>query len=185
MSAYHVMLAHFPIALWSTAALIVLIRFLSAGTIARAADGALSFILFLGAVSGALTFAVGLMVWPFEAASSSPIARNHMILAAWSLAYWTVLWLVRWRGGEAIWSGLWRWVMLGLMGLGIGLQTITGALGGYLVGNPSAISNVLRAGGWEVYTTFYFPLWLVGTLVAASLALLAVAVMSRRSGQPT
>ena len=51
MGPYHVMLAHFPIALWSTAAAIVLLRFLSDGKVARAADGALSFILFLGAIS--------------------------------------------------------------------------------------------------------------------------------------
>ena len=38
MSAYHVMLVHFPIALWSTAALIIGLRFLSGGTLARAAE---------------------------------------------------------------------------------------------------------------------------------------------------
>ena len=59
MGPYHVMLAHFPIALWSTAAAIVLLRFVSSGKVARAADGALSFILFLGVISGALTIAVG------------------------------------------------------------------------------------------------------------------------------
>lgn len=180
MGPYHVMLAHFPIALWSTAAAIVLLRFVSSGKVARAADGALSFILFLGVISGALTIAVGLMVWPIEASTSSPIARNHIILACWSWSYWTVLWLARWRAGEAIWKGLWRWVMLGLMGLGVGLQTITGTLGGYLVGNPSAVSDLLRMGGWEVYTTFYLPMWVVYMLIAASLLLLIIAVMGRR-----
>lgn len=179
MGPYHAMLAHFPIALWSTAALIVLLRFLSDGRLARAADGALTFILFLGALSGALTIAVGLMVWPIEASTSSPIARNHIMMASWSLAYWTVLWLVRWRAGESIWTGLWRWVMLGLMGLGIGLQTITGTLGGYLVGNPSAVSDLLRKGGWEVYTTFYLPSWVLYLLLMGSIALLIIARAGR------
>lgn len=57
-----VALAYFPIALWSTAALIELLRFLSDGRVARAVNGALTFILFLGALSGALTIAVRLLV---------------------------------------------------------------------------------------------------------------------------
>lgn len=180
MGTYHAMLAHFPIALWTVAALMVLVRFLSDGKFARTVDGALTFVLFLGVVTGALTIAVGLLVWPIEASTSSPMARNHIILAFWSWSYWTVLWLVRWRAGEAIWKGLWKWVMLGLMGLGVGLQTITGTLGGYLVGNPSAVSDLLRMGGWEVYTTFYLPMWVVYMLFAASFILLIVAAIGKR-----
>jgi len=181
MGPYHVMLVHFPIALWTTAALIILLRTFSDGTLARAADGALTLLLFLGAVSGALAFTVGLMVWPTEAATSSPLARNHMLLAGWSLAYWTVLWIIRWRGGERVWQGLWKWVMLGLAGLGIGLQTITGTLGGYLVGNPSAVSEVLRMLGWEVFTTFYLPSWLVLTIVCAAAVIVVIGIVGRRT----
>jgi uncharacterized membrane protein len=181
MGPYHAMLVHFPIALWTTAAIIILLRTLSDGTLARAADGALTLLLFLGAVTGALAFAAGLMVWPTEAATSSPLARNHMLLAGWSLAYWTVLWIVRWRGGERVWQGLWKWVMLGLAALGVGLQTITGTLGGYLVGNPSAVSEIVRRLGWEIYTTFYLPDWLLGLIVASAVLIIALGYAGRRA----
>ena len=180
MAPYHVMLVHFPIALWTTAALIILLRACSDGTLARAADGALTFLLFLGAVTGILAFGVGLLVWPIEAATSSPLARNHLLLAGWSLAYWIVLWLLRWRGGERVWQGLWRWVMLGLAALGVGLQTITGTLGGYLVGNPSAVSEIVRRLGWEVFTTFYLPNWILVLLVISALVMIAFGLIGNR-----
>jgi hypothetical protein len=180
MSAYHVMLVHFPIALWTTAFLLILARALSDAPAVRAAEGALTPLLALGALSGAAAFAAGLLVWPVEAVESSPLARNHLLLAAWSLAYWTLLWLIRWRGGERVWQGLFRWVMLGLAGLGVGLQTLTGTIGGYLAGNPSAVSEVVRRLGWEVFTTFYLPDWVLGVLVAASAAMIALGFLGRR-----
>ena len=185
MNAYHVMLVHFPIALWTTAALIILYRTFSDGALAQSADRVLAPLLLLGALSGGLAFAVGLMVWPIEAATSSPLARNHVLLAAWALAYWTLLWLIRWRGGEQVWQGLWRWTMLGLAVLGMGLQTITGTLGGYLAGNPSAVSEVLRRLGWEVFTTFYLPDWLLGLLVVITFALAALGWAGRRAAPGT
>jgi hypothetical protein len=78
-----------------------------------------------------------------------------------------------------VWDGLWRWTMLGLAGLGMGLQTITGTLGGYLAGNPSAVSQLLRALGWEVFTTFYLPTWLLAGLVVAAAALVALGWVGR------
>lgn len=181
MAPYHVMLVHFPIALWTTAALIILLRAFSDGTLARAADGALTFLLFLGAVAGALAFGAGLLVWPTEAVSSSPLARNHLLLAGWSLAYWIVLWLLRWRGGERVWEGLWRWLMLGLAVLGVGLQTITGTLGGYLAGNPSMVSEIVRRLGWEVFTTFYLPDWILGLLVVSSAVMIGLGLAGNRA----
>ena len=180
MTAYHVMLVHFPIALWTTAALVIALRAFSDGRLARSADAVLTPLLFVGAVSGALAFAVGLLVWPPEAVSSSPLARNHVLLASWTLAYWILLWITRWRGGESVWEGLWRWTMLGLAVLGLGLQTITGTLGGYLAGNPSAVSEVLRRLGWEVFTTFYLPSWVLGAIVLASMVLVAIGVAAAR-----
>ena len=180
MTAYHIMLVHFPIALWTTAALVIALRAFSDGRLARSADAVLTPLLFVGAVSGALAFAVGLLVWPPEAVSSSPLARNHVLLASWTLAYWILLWITRWRGGESVWQGLWRWTMLGLAVLGLGLQTITGTLGGYLAGNPSAVSQVLRRLGWEVFTTFYLPNWVLGTIVLASIVLVAIGVTAAR-----
>jgi uncharacterized membrane protein len=185
MSAYHVMLVHFPIALWTTAALIILMRAFSDGALARAADGALPLLLFLGAVTGALSFATGLLVWPMEAVASSPLARNHVLLASWSLAYWIVLWLLRWRGGERVWQGVWRWLMLGLAGLGIGLQTITGTLGGYLAGNPSAVSEIVRRLGWEVFTTFYLPDWVLALIGISAVAMIALGFAGSRAARAT
>lgn len=181
MAPYHVMLVHFPIALWTTAALIILLRAFSDGTVARAADGALSFLLLLGAVTGVLAFGAGLLVWPAEATTSSPLARNHMLLASWSLAYWIVLWVLRWRGGERIWQGLWRWIMLGLAALGVGLQTITGTLGGYLAGNPSIVSEIVRRLGWEVFTTFYLPYWVLGAVLIAAAVLAGLGMAGGRA----
>lgn len=181
MGPYHAMLVHFPIALWTAAALIILLRAFSDGALPRAADGALTLLLFLGAAGGALAFGVGLLVWPTEAATSSPLARNHMLLAAWSLAYWTVLWIARWRGGEGVWQGVWRWVMLGLAVLGVGLQTITATLGGHLVGNPSALSGLLRRAGWEVYTTFYLPDAILVTVALAAAVIVGLGLVGKRA----
>ena len=173
MSAYHVMLVHFPIALWTVAALVIVLRVFSAGPLARAADAVLTPLLFIGAVFGALALIAGLLVWPMEAVVSSPLARNHLLLAVWTLAYWILLWLTRWRAGERVWDGIGRWVMLGLAALGVGLQTITGTLGGYLAGNPSAVSEIVRMLGWEVFTTFYVPVWMVALLVVSAVAMAA------------
>lgn len=181
MAPYHVMLVHFPIALWTTAALVIVLRTFSDGTLARAADRVLTPLLFTGAITGALAFAAGLLVWPFEAAASSPLARNHLLLAGWSLAYWTLLWVIRWRGGEQVWQGLWRWIMLGLGVLGVGLQTITGTLGGYLAGNPSMVSEIMRRLGWEVFTTFYLPNWVLAAVVISAVVLAALGMVGVRA----
>lgn len=180
MSAYHVMLVHFPIALWTTAFLIILARALSDAPPVRAAEGALTPLLAFGALTGAAAFAAGLLVWPFEAVASSPLARNHLLIAGWSLAYWTLLWLVRWRAGERVWEGLSRWVMLGLAALGVGLQTVAGTLGGYLAGNPSMVSEIVRRLGWEVFTTFYLPDWMLVVLLLASAAMIALGMLGAK-----
>lgn len=181
MNAYHIMLVHFPIALWSTAALIIALRAFSDGPLARSADQVLVPMLSLAALLGVIGWGAGLLIWPLEAVTSSPLARNHLLLASWSLAYWVLLGLVRWRGGEQVWQGLWRWLMLGLAGLGMVLQTITGTVGGYLSGNPSGMSDILRLLGWEVFTTFYLPVWMLVVLGLAAIALIALGVAGRRS----
>jgi uncharacterized membrane protein len=180
MNAYHVMLVHFPIALWTTAALVVALRAFSSGPLALSADRVLAALLAFGTLTGALGFAVGLAVWPIDAVTSSPLARNHVLFGSWAVGAWLVLTLVRWFGGEGVWQGAWRWVMLGLAGLGMALQTITGTLGGYLAGNPSAVSQILRTFGWEVFTTFYVPTWALVTALAATVALIALGIMGRR-----
>jgi hypothetical protein len=91
MGAYHAVLVHFPIALWMTATLAILLRAVSDGPLARAVDRALIPLLTVGLISGVVAYAVGLMVWPWETISSTPMGRNHMLLATWTVAYWAVL----------------------------------------------------------------------------------------------
>lgn len=167
MAAYHVVLVHFPIALWMTATLAILLRAFSDSALARTVDHALVPLLAVGLLSGLTAFAVGTQVWAWDTISASALGRNHMLLAAWTVAYWAVVLWVRWRHGESVWAGLSRWVMAGLAVLGSVLLGITGTLGGHLVGIYTEVSAVLRALGWEVYTTYYVPdatLWaLCGT----------------------
>jgi hypothetical protein len=180
MAAWHILLVHFPIALLTTAALAILLRALSEGRLAQAVDHALVPLLAIGVVSGAVAFGAGLLVWPLDAATATPLGRNHILAAAWTLAYWAVVLGVRWWAGEASWHGAARWVMVGLAALGSLLLTITGTLGGHLTGTPTPVSKLLRAMGWEVYTTFYVPNATLGVIGAAILALLLIALAARR-----
>jgi len=102
-----------------------------------------------------------------------------MLMASWSLAYFTVLAFIRYRHGPAIWQGFSRWIMLLLAGIGVVLVGITGTLGGHLVGNYTEVSALLRRLGWDVYTTYYLPnltLAIVGVVV---LVLLAIGLLGR------
>ena len=127
-----------------------------------------------------VAFGVGMLVWPFDAISASPLGRNHMLSATWTLAYWTLVLVVRWRAGEAVWEGPSRWVMVGLALLGSLLLTITGTLGGHLTGTPTAASQALRAMGWEVYTTYYVPNGTLLAIGAACVLLVGIGAFARR-----
>ena len=180
MSAYHIVLVHFPIALWTTAVLAIFVRAFSDGELAKACDRALLPLLTLSIVMGAAAFIVGLTVWPLQTVSSTPLGRNHMLSASWSLSYWILLTAVRWRAGEALWQGMGRWIMAGLAAIGGGLLTVTGTLGGHLTGTSTAVSEVLRFFGWEIYTTYYVPDFTLAIIVVASIVLLAIGFWGRR-----
>ncbi len=150
MAAYHVVLVHFPIALWLVASLAILIRALNSGPLGQAMDRALPVFLVTGAILGAIAYVVGLLVWPWETLSSTPMGRNHMLTASWSLAYFTLLAVIRLLHGNAIWEGLMRWVMVVLSAIGVVLVGITGTLGGHLVGNYTEVGQLLRLMGWEI-----------------------------------
>lgn len=180
MGVYHLLVIVFPIALWNTAFLFILVRALSDGALARRLEKSITPLIFLGVLTGAGAYVLGLLAWPYSALTASPLGRNHMLMATWTLGYWSVLWILAWRLGEHIWSGAGRWVMLGLSALGVGLLTITGTLGGSLAGNPSGISDLVRLLGWEVYTTFYVPDMTLWLLVIGSLVLLALGMWGRR-----
>ncbi|MBI3574167.1 MAG: heme ABC transporter permease [Gammaproteobacteria bacterium] len=180
MAPYHHLMVHFPIALWTVAALIIILRALSDGTLARNATAVLVPLLVLGVISGVIAYAIGLSVFPFEAISSSPLGRNKLIAATWALAYWTLLAVTVWRLGESVWQGASRWVMLLLGLLGGGLLTVAGALGGHLSGSPSAVSQLFRLLGWEVYTTFYVPNFMLVLLIVVAAAMAAMGVADRK-----
>jgi hypothetical protein len=180
MAAYHVVLVHFPIALWMTATLAILIRAFSDGPLARAIDRALVPLLALGLITGVAAYVVGVMVWPWEALSSTPLGRNHMLLATWTVAYWTLLLVTRWIQGEAIWEGSPRWIMAGLAVLGSALLGITGTLGGHLIGVYTEVVDVLRFFGWEVYTTFYVPTLTLVAIVVGAVLLTAIGMWGAR-----
>ncbi len=180
MSPYHHLLVHFPIALWTVAALVIVLRALSDGTLARNAATVLVPLLALGVLTGVVAYAIGLSVFPYEAISSSPLGRNKLTAATWALAYWTLLAVTVRRLGESVWQGASRWVMLLLGLLGGGLLTVTGALGGHLSGSPSAVSQLFRLLGWEVYTTFYVPNFMLALLVVGAVALAALGIAGRK-----
>ena len=172
MAAYHVVLVHFPIALWMTATLAILLRAFSDGALAKAVDRALVPLLTISLVSGLIAFAVGTQVWPWETISNSALGRNHVLTASWTVTYWTALLVVRWRRGEAVWIGFSRWIMAALALLGSALLGITGTIGGHLVGIYTEVSDGLRLLGWEVYTTYYVPnMTLIALIVLAALLL--------------
>jgi len=180
MAAYHAVLVHFPIALLMTATLAILLRAVSDGALARAVDRALVPLLAVGLLSGVVAYLVGFLVWPWEAISSTPLGRNHMLVATWTLAYWALLLATRWIQGEAVWEGVTRWVMAGLAILGSILLGITGTLGGHLVGIYTEVSEALRFLGWEVYTTFYVPNVTLAAIVIAAIVLAAIGIWGSR-----
>ncbi len=182
MEAYHHMFVHFPLALWTTGAIIVLFRTFSAGPFAHAADRVLAPVLWLGSIIAVLAYGSGLLVWSLEAVTSTPIGRNHILAATWTLAYWVVVAALRQSAGERVWEGARRWLMLLLAVLGSGLLAVTGTLGGHLTGSATALSELLRALGWEVYTTFYLPAWMIAATVVVALVLGGVGLTARRRG---
>lgn len=179
MGAYHILLVHFPLSLWTTAMLVIAIRAFSNGPFAQACDRVLAPLLLWGAITGVLAYIMGYFVWPVTAISVTPLGRNHLLAGSWALAYWTLLWITRARLGETVWEGANRWIMLGLAALGGILLTVTGALGGHLLGAPSAVSKLFRLLGWEVYTTFYVPHFMLALLVLAAIGLIGIGMAGR------
>jgi hypothetical protein len=163
-----------------TATLAIVWRAISDGPVAKAVDRALVPLLTLGLLAGITAYLVGTQVWQWQAISSTPLGRNHMLLASWTVSYWALLLAIRWIEGEAVWEGITRWIMAGLALLGSALLGITGTLGGHLVGIYTEVSDVLRFFGWEVYTTYYVPNITLLVIVAAAIVLAAIGLWGRR-----
>jgi len=182
MGPYHAMMAHFPVAVWITASMIIAVRALHDGPLAQAMDRVLVPFLVFGALTGVMTYVLGLMVWPPDTLQTTPLGRNHMMAATWSMFYWGAVLALRWWVGEKAWEGLTnRLIMLGLGALGGGLLAITGTLGGHLQGAPSFVSNILRVIGWEVYASFYLPNWVLVMLAVVIVLMPAVALVTLRA----
>jgi len=181
MAPYHHMLAHFPVALLSIALLIVLFRGFSDSELAKRLDHMLPYVLVIGLLGGVATFISGLLVWPMEAAISTPMGRNKILIAAWMLACWTVVLALRLKGGESVWKPGSKWIMVAMGALGGILVATTGTLGGHLLGSPSRLSGGLRALGWDVYHTYYAPGWVLAVMIALAIVAIVVGVGSARA----
>lgn len=168
VAPYHAVLVHFPVAIWTIVPAIVFFRAVSDGPLARAGDRILIPILLLSVVFAVAAYLSGLMIFPLKAAGASPLIRNHIVTASWSIAYWIAFLVTRWINGETVWQGAKRWVMLGLAILGTMQIAITGTLGGHIAGNPTTAALVLHWLGWDVYHTFFVPnamLWVIAGAV--------------------
>jgi hypothetical protein len=181
MGPYHAIMVHFPVALWTVASGIIVLRALSSGALARAFDRVLVSILVIGVGTGLVAYALGQLVWPPDTLQSTPLGRNHMLAATWSLFYWAAVLFVRWRVGERAWeSVINRLIMVCLGALGAGLLTVTGTLGGHLHGAPAYLSEILRMLGFDVYHTFYVPTWVLAVLAIVIVAMPALAIAATR-----
>ena len=188
MGPYHAIMVHFPVALWTVAAGIIIFRGVSDGPLARAFDRVLVSLLLAGVATGVIAYVLGQLVWSPETLQATPLGRNHMMAATWSLFYWAAVLFLRWRTGERAWEGaINRLIMVGLGALGAGLLAITGTLGGHLHGAPAYLSEILRMLGFDVYQTYYVPSWVLvalGIVIVAMPVLATVAARSRAAAPP-
>jgi hypothetical protein len=182
MGPYHAIMVHFPVALWFVASGIVIFRALSDSELARAFDRVLMTFLVLGALSGLVAYTLGQFVWPPDTLQSTPLGRNHMMTATWSLACWSAVLYVRWRAGERVWDGaVNRLAMLVIGMLGALLLAATGTLGGHLHGAPAYLSEIVRMLiRWDVYQTHYIPNWALGVIAVVIVAMPAMAIVASR-----
>ena len=59
MAPYHAMMAHFPVAVWITASMIIVVRALSDGPLAKSLDRVLVPFLVFGILTGVVTYVFG------------------------------------------------------------------------------------------------------------------------------
>ena len=182
MGPYHAIMVHFPIAFWTVAAGAIVFRSLSDRPLARAFDRVLVASLSIGVVTGVLAYILGQLVWPPETLQATPLGRNHMLGATWSLFFWIAVLALRWRGGERVWAGREnRTVMFILGSFGAALLAVTGTIGGHQHGAPAYLGEVLAMLGLDLYQTFYVPTGTLMVLLLAVVAMPAIAVIATRN----
>jgi hypothetical protein len=177
---YHILMAHFPVALWMAAYLFILIRCLSDSQFAVRLQKAVWPLAALGTLAGFVTYGLGLTIYPWSAITESPLGRNHIMLATWTLSYWTAMSVLGYRFRRHLFEGGQRWITLVLATIGAIVITITGTLGGSLTGTPSLVTKSLSWIGWDVYMTFYLPTWMLVTYGVGAIALIAIGIAGRR-----
>lgn len=181
MSGIHHMLVHFPLGFWTLASLMILVGSFSNGRLAEISREALLPVLVLSLLAAAITITSGFLVWPLEAALSSPLARNHILTALWSLGIFVMLAVLVWRAGSSAFDGARRWVLVVLALAGMSIFATTGTIGGHLVGATTRFSDLLKLLGWDVYHTFYVPIWVLGAMLLIGLVCAAAGLLSQRS----
>lgn len=180
MNGTHAMLSHFPVGFWALATLMILVGAFMTGRLAEISRAALLPVLVLSLLGALAAIAIGLIVWPMAANLASPLARNHILMAFWSLGIYAVITVLVWKAGDTAFDGARRWALVILALTGGLMFSAAGTLGGHLAGSTAAFSKVLGLMGWEVYTTFYSPLWVIAVMVLIGIALGALGIMSQR-----
>ena len=174
---YHILVAHFPVGLWVTAYLFILIRSFSDSEFAVRLQKAVWPLAALGTIAGFVTYGLGLTIYPWSAITESPLGRNHIMLATWTLSYWTVMSVLGYRFRRHLFDGAQRWITLALATIGAIVITITGTLGGSLGGTPSLVTQSLGWIGWNVYMTYYLPTWVLVIYFAGAVLLIATGIV--------
>jgi hypothetical protein len=160
----------------------ILVGALLPGRLAELSRTALLPVLVLSLLGALAAIVSGFLIWPLEANLASPMVRNHILMALWSLGLYTMITVLVWRAGAAAFDGARRWVLVVLALVGGLFFATTGTLGGHLAGAPTQFSALLRLTGWEVYTTFYSPTWVVAVMIVIALACALLGYRYRRSG---
>jgi uncharacterized membrane protein len=178
--AYHILVVHFPIALWLVAYLFIFFRTFSDSELAVRLQKSVWPLIFLGSLAGIVAYGLGLMIYPWSAITQSPLGRNHIMLATWTLSYWIVMGVIGYRFRRHLFEGAQRWITFTLATIGAAVVAITGTLGGSLAGTPSLVTKSLGLIGWNVYMTFYLPTWMLILYGAGAVLLIAIGLYGRR-----
>lgn len=180
MAALHILVVHFPVALWLTAYLFIALRTFSDAEIFVRLQKSIWPLILLGSLAGAIAYVLGLQIYPWSAITQSPLGRNHIMLATWTLAYWTVMGVLGYRLRRFLFEGGQRWITFTLASIGALVVVITGTLGGSLSGTPSLVSKIMGAVGWNVYTTFYLPTWMLVVFFLGAILLVVLGYLGRK-----
>ncbi|MBE0487256.1 heme ABC transporter permease [Marinobacter sp.] len=179
MSGIHHMLVHFPLGFWALATLMILVGGFLNGRFADISRAGLLPILVLSLLAACVAIASGFLVWTLDAVIYSPLARNHVLTALWSLGIFSMLTVLVWRTGSRAFDGARKWVLVVLALTGMSIFATTGTIGGHLVGATTQFSDLLKLFGWDVYNTFYVPSWVVAALVVIGLVCAVAGIRSQ------